>query len=527
MTTCTSRRPLDCGIACPEVIQRLVIAGLLTACVMVAGCREQTPSRQRSAGPPRILTLDELTEAEKRYGHSATPSAAVTYQPDVMMLPAGADAIRSVSPDGLVWTIDPGSKDAEDIRPGKVLLVTSRAAGRVLGVQKTNEGLRVVLGPVQITEVIREGRFSLDQALDLDQSLSFTVPEVFDPTVTVAPIVTSSADQPPVSLAGTLTCGARGSGGGVFHLAAARPRCDPGAMAIDPVGFDQVTVHRFTLTPLVGARGIGVRIVSDASGVHFLGEAVLYLNAPRLYFNLDIRGGQIVVCEVQLDGAAGLMMTFEAASPSPMAANINEKRYAPVDFSIPVTGMGVPFAVNVRQIFQLQTAFTSTGTIKANVYYKLKGGVRMGYRDGKWSMGGPTGVTPVNNLDNLLLSTQGAAIGVTGMVMTHHANVMVGIGAFGFLTGPYGYLNSSVTVTRGSSIGILQGPLTCKQGTLSMGVGAGVGYRIPEPVTGAINSILRALNIREQIQGSGGLQTDPVIIVNMGRYHPSLEICGG
>jgi hypothetical protein len=82
-------------------------------------------------------------------------------------------------------------------------------------------------------------------------------------------------------------------------------------------------------------------------------------------------------------------------------------------------------------------------------------------------------------------------------------------------------------VTRGSSIGILQGPLTCKQGTLSMGVGAGVGYRIPEPVTGAINSILRALNIREQIQGSGGLQTDPVIIVNMGRYHPSLEICGG
>ena len=516
MTTCDSR-----------VLQRLTMAGLLVGCVILAGCRDQPPTRQRSAGPPRVLRLDELTEAEKRYGHSAAPNPAVAYQPDVVMLPAGAEAIRSVSPDGLIWTIDPDSKDAEDIRPGKVLLLTSRAAGRVLGVEKTDQGLRVILGPVQITEVIREGRFSLDQPLDLEQALSFTVPEVFDPAVSVPPVVTSSVDRG-YAPAGADPCGPRRGAGGPYLLVAARPGCAPSSIATSPRGLDQVTVHRFTMTPLVGARGIGVRIASDASGVRFLGEAVLYLNAPRLYFNLDIRGGKIVVCEVQLEGAAGLMMTFEAASPSPVAANINEKRYAPVDFSIPVTGMGVPFAVNVRQIFQLQTVFTSTGTIKARVYYKLKGGLRAGYRDGTWSMGGPTGVTPVENLDNLLFSTQGVALGVTGMVMTHHANVMVGIGAFGFLTGPYAFLNSSVTVTRGSSAGlILQGPMTCKQGTLSMGVGAGVGYRIPEPVTGAINSILRALNVREEIQGSGGLQTDPVIIVSMGRYHPAVQACGG
>lgn len=280
------------------------------------------------------------------------------------MLPAGAEAIRSMSPDGLTWTLDPDSKDAQDIRPGEVLLPTSRAAGRMLAVRKGEDGLRVVLGPVEITEVIREGRFSLDQPLELDQALSFTVPEVFDPAVTVPPIVTSSAD-----------CDPRPGAGGSILLASTstRPRCNPGGTAVSRAGFDQATAHRFTLTPLVGSRGIGLRIASDASGVHFLGEAVLYLNAPRMYFNLDIRGGHIVTREVQLDGAAGLMMTFEAGSPSPMAANINEGRFAPVDFSIPVTGTGVPFAVNVRQIFQLQTVFTSTGTIKAGVYYKLKG----------------------------------------------------------------------------------------------------------------------------------------------------------
>ena len=501
-----------------RALRFLETAGLVIAWAMATGCGDKAPAGRRE-GPPRILRLDELTPAERRFGHSATRNAAVTYQPDVVMLPAGADAIRSVSPDGLVWTLDPGAQDAQNIRPGKVLLLTSRAAGRVLGFQQTRDGLQVVLGPVQITEVVRDGRFSLDQPIDLDQALSFTVPSTFDPRMTVQPIVSSSAYQESAPFARTDPCGPTG---GLYHLAAGRPACDAHPIAIGRPGADQVTAHRFRLEPLVGSQGIGVRITSDASGVHFLGEAVLYLNAPRMYFNLDIRGGQIATCEVQLNGAAGLMMNFESASPAPTAANINEKRFAPVDFSIPLTGMGVPFAVNVRQIFQLQTVFTSTGTLKAKVYYKLAGGLRTGYRNGQWSLGGPTGVTPVLNLDELLHSTAGVALGVTGMVMTHHANVMVGIGAFGFLTGPYGFLNSSVTVTNGSAAGIVG----CKQGTLSMGVGAGVGYRIPQPVTGAINSILRALNIREEIQGAGGIETKPVIIVSMGRYYPSLNICG-
>ena len=498
---------------------------LLVACLILAACRDK-PSPQRGAGPPRIVKLEELTEAEKRYGMAPRPRADVTYQPDVVTLPSGAEAIRSVSPDGLVWTIDPASKGAGGIQPGKVLLLTSRAAGRVLGVTSARDGIHVVLGPVAITEVIREGRFSLDQAVDLSQALSFNVPEVFDPVVTLEPVVTSSAGDTRRRL-GATTCGPRPHSGRMVILAAAGPRCDVRTAGVVLDGLAQVTTHRFTMTPLVGTRGIGVRIASDASGVQFLGEAVLYLAAPSLHFNLDIRGGQVVTCEVQLNGAAGLMMTFESASPNPMAANIHERRYAPVEFSIPVTGLGVPFAVTVRQIFQLHTVFTSTGSLKARVFYKLKGGIRVGYRDGKWSMGGPTGITPVENLDNLLLSTEGAAYGVTGMVMTHHANIMVGVGAFGFLTGPYGYLNSSVAVTRGSSIGILQGPLTCKQASLSMGVGAGVGYQIPAPVTGAVNALLSALNIREKIQSSGGLETKPAIIVNTGRYHPSLEICGG
>jgi hypothetical protein len=470
-------------------MNRSVSVWIATACVLLTACRGEAPV-QRREGPPRLASVKELSAAEQQYGHSAVADPKVTYQPEVVMLSAGADAIRSASADGLTWTLDPGSEGAANIQRGKVLLLTSRAAGRVLDVKKTTAGLQVVLGPADITEIVRDGQFSLDQPVNFDQAASYTKPDVFDPQVTVDPLLA------------------------MFHHPAGY------GTFVGPVLARQVTQHRFTMTPLVGSQGIGVRIASDASGVRFLGEVVLYIKAPSLRFNLDIRGGKVNVCEVELKGVAGLMVAFEAALPSPTSANINERRYAPVDFYIPVTGMGVPFAVNVRQIFELKTAFTSTGTFKGRGYYTFTGGLHAGYRDGQFSLGGPTGFS---GKETLLTSMKGVAFGVTGLVMTHHANVIVGVGLAGFVAGPYVFVNSSVALTRGSSLGMIM----CNQESFSMAVGAGVGYNIPQPVTSAINSILRALNIREEIQGSGGIQTKPMMIVSKGWYHPAVQACGG
>ena len=493
-----------------------LVAGLAATCLQ----RDRDGSTvQESSGPSRLLRLDELTEAERRYGHSAQQSATVTYQPDVVLLPAGAEAIRGASTDGITWTIDPGATGADEIRPGTVLLLTSRAAGRVLGVRKEAGGLQVVLGPVQITEIIRDGDFTLDQPVDLSQAQVHSVPDMFSPVIPVSPIVTSAREGTAEGYAEATPCASPPGTGTPVVLASTRPRC--ASMALAPAAGPE-----FSMEPISGSRGFGVRIKSNDAGVLFVGEAVLYMKAPKLYFTLRIRGGGIETAAVRMDGVGGLLMTFEAASPSPIAGNINAKRYAPIDWSFPVIGMGVPFAVTVRQQYQLKTAFTSTGSLKARAYYELRGGLGVEYTGGKWSLGGPTGVTPVVSLDHLLMSTQGAAFGVTGMVMTHQAQVLVGVGAFGFATGPYGFLNSSVAVTRGSDLGILTGPLACKQASLSMGVGAGVGYMMPEPVTNLINSFLRAINIRKEISSSGGMETDPVIIVNIGRYHPSLQACG-
>lgn len=53
-----------------------------------------------------------------------------------------------------------------------------------------------------------------------------------------------------------------------------------------------------------------------------------------------------------------------------------------------------------------------------------------------------------------------------------------------------------------------------------------MGYVIPEPAKNAINSVPRALHLREQIEGSRGIQTNPIILVSTSAYHPAVRACG-
>lgn len=483
-------------------------AAVAAVFAVLFGCRQPDtaapPAAPRHAtGSPRLLSVSELSAAEQQYGHSAWRGAGVTYQPDVVIPAAGASAIRSLSADGLIWTIDPGAAGAAEIVPGKVLLLTSRAAGRVLAVEKRSEGLRVVLGPVEITEIIRDGQFSVEQPIDIAQALQFATPAAFDPAMPVAPLAAAAGTAPR------------------YGIMPARFE----------VADNPVTVHHFKLLPYAGSNGVGVRIVSTGGGVQFLGESILYLGAPRVRFALDIRPpGRVVTAEVALIGLGGLQVKFEAAMAAPTDANISEKRFAAHDLSIPVGGIGgVPLALTVRQLFQLRTVFTSTGNIKAGGSYTLSGGLSAGYRDGGFSVGGPTGFGAKYTL---LPSIEGVAIGVTGLVMTHRVDVIVGIGAAGFVAGPYAHLNSSVSIARGSSVGfdagvgIMGHGRTCRRESVDMAIGAGLGYQMPQPVTDAINFVLKALHIKERIQGRGGIEWKPTVIVSKGWYHPQAPWCG-
>jgi hypothetical protein len=64
-------------------------------------------------------------------------------------------------------------------------------------------------------------------------------------------------------------------------------------------------------------------------------------------------------------------------------------------------------------------------------------------------------------------------------------------------------------VTNSSDLAAIK----CKNATISVQMGAGLGYSIPQPVVSAINFILQKLNIGA-ISGSGGSETYQTLYKN-------------
>jgi hypothetical protein len=513
----------------PGSIVRSRFAALAALLFVTVGCGARgcgdAPGPSSSARrEPRVAAPGDLTPNERAWGVAPVRSPAVTYQPDVVMVEGGPDVVRGLAADGLTWTIDASAPNAGEIVPGKIVFLTSRVVGRVLGVTKQQGTLGVVLGPVEITDVIREGTFAVDQPIDLSKVLTYTQqdpPGAFTPTEPLARFDDSASPGPRAMLA-SYPAGWRGAlpEGGIVSAPAVVYGTHDGAYQTVQAA-QEVNIHQFRCFPVIGSDGIGVHLSTDAGGVRMSGDVRLRLSNPRLRFNLDIKGGKVRTALVRLEGAAGLLMKFEAGSEKHFKANVNERIVLPVDFSLPIIGMPVPFAVTVRQQFIIKTAFSGTTGLSATGEYSFGGSFSAGYDNGKFDVGGPVGFKAKQSL---LESLGGVSLAPIGLVLMHQTRVIVGIGAFGFATGPFFGFNATVGVTQtGAASAML---LNCKQATLNVGLVAGIGYSIPKPVTDAINFFLRQLNLG-QIKGYGGLEASPITIINSTGTMPPTKACGG
>jgi hypothetical protein len=495
---------------------------LLSAGCGARGCGGGAPGSAPSArNAPRLAATADLTPAERAWGVAPVRTAGVTYRPDVVMVEGGPDVVKGLAADGLTWTIDASAPNAGEITPGKIVFLTNRVVGRVLGVTRQQGTLGVVLGPVEITDVIEEGTFAIEQPIDFSKALVYTQenpPGAYTPTEPLARFADPSASSPRPMLA-SYPAQARGMlpyEGIVSAPAVVYGTRQGGYRRVQAA--QEVTVHEFRCFPVVGSDGIGVHLSTDAAGLRISGDVRLRLSNPVLHFDLVIKGAKIRTALVRLDGAAGLLMKFEAASDK--RVNINERIVLPVDFSLPIVGMPVPFAVTVRQQFIIKTAFTGTTGMSATGDYQFSGSFSAGYANGKFDIGGPMGFSAKKSV---LESLGGVSLGPMGLVLMHQTRVIVGIGAFGFATGPFFGFNATVGVSQtGAASAML---VNCKQATLNVGLVAGIGYSIPKPVTDAINFFLRQLNLG-QIKGYGGIDSAPITIINSTGTMPPTKVCG-
>jgi hypothetical protein len=431
-----------------------------------------------------------MTAAEVKYGIAPTSDPTVTYQPDVVIVGGGGEAIRSQSPNGFIWTIDAGAPHAGELAPGKVFFMTNRAVGRVLDVRKDGGNLVVVVGPVNLEEVAREAHITIDTPIDFDEAVAYTssdLPGRID--------VIARADSANESTATPVMFYSEAGAGGSQELAP---------------GQDVSNLVHFNVKPVVNRFGVGLEVGSEGGGLKLYAQSTLHLAAPTAVGRIDITPtGGFAGASLTLTGGGGLTWKFATGTDKGLSANVNGIIQPDTDFSIPLAAGGFPIALTVRQRLQVKTALgVRNTTLSATGDYSFSGSFTIGVVDKKWTVGGPTNFAATQNL---MKGTGGVSMGAAGVDLADEIKVIAGIGAYGFVAGPYFRVTPAIGVFKGSSAGIIE----CKEATIDVKLSAGVGYVIPKVVTNVINGILRALNIKYRIDGEGSLRAgDPVTLYN-------------
>lgn len=569
------------------LLMKAVAAGMLL--LVPAACRKDRPApaparaSSEDALNPQAVTADPgfeqsirgasmgelrdprtLAPSQLQYGVAPTQNSDVVYQDNVIVMENGDKAIKARSSNGLVWTFDATAAHADEIQPGKILFATDQAAGEVLYVNRNGNDLSVVLGPVQITDIIKQGHFAVKQPLDLNSLVAVSAPDYpqklppaqasrlggsrrkADEYAVHYWVVSPSGEWKPMP-----TVSARKAAAGSKsqpHLQPTvftpdpRPRLLPPAQ-VNPRDFAQdfqpvlmqapslgslsppaippgvppmtppnlppappadlnaqknVTVSDFGMNPCtLSCGGIGLTLTHNGDDIKIIARAILRLNAPSLHFNLDIKDAKIITADVEISGAAGLLVSLEGGTTQNLKGNFDVTRALPMDLRIPIYGLPVPLAVIIQHSVSLRSGFSAKNTtMSATGEYTFGGSIWAGYKEGSWGAGAFDRVSTKTNLGG---SLDGLSVGITWVAFSMSQKVMVGVGAFGFATGPYVQLIEETTALKSPTIA-----WSCKKATLKMMLYAGVGYSIPKPVTDAINFFLRIFTTK-QIQGSGSL----------------------
>lgn len=424
-----------------------------------------------------------LTETQRKFGIAPRRDKSVDYQPDIILMEQGDKAIRSIAPDGLIWTFDANAPLVSDFQEGKIVFATSRAVGRVLMLKRQGDTVQVILGPIQLTDVILNGSFAMNESLNFDTMLKYEAPDWPQPP----------PDQgvPPGAAPAGFNAGQADSAGRFIKTQAMMPGV-PGVnipqvpKPIPPlappgksIDIDQGSVR---MESIGSNSGVGIQFYYNKDGVGGYAGSSIDLSGSQLGFFLDIKGGRIRSCGIQILAASGIKVSMTGHSLQEFQVNFKRKAWLPVDFSIPLGGP-VPFAVNFDSGFEISTGFSAKSSIlSAEGHYHFSGGIVAGFLDGKWEGRVPVNVSATTDIGR---STAGVSIGINSLMLATDIRATVGIGAFGFTSGVFGNLRSSATMLRASDI-----TWPCRQGTIEAFADSGVGYSIPGWAADAVNFFL-------------------------------------
>lgn len=464
---------------------------------------------------------------EQQYGRTPVEHPKdMTYQPDVVIIPGGPKAIRHASADGLTWTLDKMAKGISELQPGKVMYASSMALGRVASITPVGDDVAVLLAPVQLTDLFKDGTLDIDQPLSLGESLvqevpkvpgTYTVlpkdPESGEPTATPEPTETPESTEPtepadsteptdPAEVfepeeSGEGEGGGGGAQGSVTHSAAGTDRAQEINVVAPPLGQSRAQTSDPGQQPppqvlppdsqkykvSVGdwdfeyfkrtnsnQHEVGLRVTAPTANKSIKGGFTFRMTFEnlRMRSRIPISNGRVQNSEVSMNGLKQVAADLSIGSAEGLADNTRLRVEVPIN--VPLDGLltqyGLQPTLKFKVIFKLGFSSKNT-TASGTIAYTIAGDIGSGMS----AKATPTAANPAE-------SFQSGSLAPFGLVMAFEGKVMLGLGMPMFSAGPYGKVIVSVGYANAGLLGAVPCRLLTPSIQGSWGIGANVSTTV-------------------------------------------------
>jgi hypothetical protein len=422
----------------------------------------------------------KLTPSERQYGIAPKRDPRVTYQDDVILMEHGDQAIREAKSDGMSFSFDAKAEHVAELAEGKIVFATGRVVGRIGQITRDGESVTVKLAPINLTDIIKKGTFFMDSGFSTKDLLFYNAPDfpnTIDNNAGKQAHALPQAAAEPRFLHAALPDGLPSELG--KDLSVIEPPKPPMLPAPDLTLSAGLNVH-----PAVGADGgIGINFSYVKNGVIFNAYGQLVLPSPHVRFLLDIDASGIKTFGIEITGSIGLRMSVEAMSDVERYINVDTTTVAPLDITLPCPLAGVPLALNFRTSFTLHTKFAAKRSIlTSSGAWSLNGSLFVGKKGGADSHTVPD----IKNTSSLAANVSGLSVGINTVGGGINIRPMIGLGAFGFMTGVYMGVTFTAEVGKQAS----QAMRDCHVANGSAALDSGVGYKVPAAFAKLINGVL-------------------------------------
>ncbi|MBM7791261.1 hypothetical protein [Tenggerimyces flavus] len=500
---------------------RLRVVAALTTCaalVVLTACGggNQPTTTDQPNQPNQPGNPTTQSEAVARYGLPAVKDPKTTYQPDVVFIDNGPEAIRSVAPNGLVWTLDAGARGVSDLEPGKIMFASQRAVGRVMDVRKNGGDVQVDLAPVLVNEIVKDGVIKVDSPLDLNAMTFDASPEApgaftdLSKSATASPTPTSprSRQLPERITLPALRPAAMVQGG--LPLRAPNTSSAKVTLGNWEAQLKKDNPNEVSLQLLRSGK-LGGETVRGGITVK------LKWSNPHVQVNMPISNGQVSKSSsYSLSGLEAISGGWEFGGLEQSKGRLEIPIDAPFG---PAFAGGVPVSAVIKAKAIVTFGITSKkSVVTGQITHPISGPIG-------------TGSAPkASTLGKLLDEVHNVAVGPLGVVFAFEFKVIVGVGLPQFISGIYGKMVVSWGMTHSGGLGVAMCDSAVVNISFSAGIGANVSANILKDFPGSLDHVLtkRARELWEKWKSGFDVEQS---LLNSGdllvaeEYEPKIAAC--